>query len=130
MLVIAVMIGGALGALSRYLTTLGIQGWLGGMGWASFPLATLVVNIVGSFLLSLLATLGLRGFVSPTLQVALGTGFLGSLTTFSTFELETHTLLSEGKQGFALVYVLASLVLGYLAILLGRAIAQRIGGNV
>ena len=128
MLVIAVMIGGALGALGRYLTTLAIQEGLAGTELMSFPLATLVVNVVGSFLLSLLVTLSLRGSVPLPLQIGLGTGFLGSLTTFSTFELETSILLADKERGSALVYVLGNLVLGYLAIMLGRALAGRLGG--
>jgi CrcB protein len=128
MLVVGVMVGGALGALSRYLTTTVVQGLVQGNAWASFPLATLLVNVVGSFMLALLTEMGLRGWVAPAWRVAIGTGFLGALTTFSTFELESHLLVRQGELLRAGLYIAANLVLGYLAIVLGRALALRLAG--
>lgn len=129
MLVVGVMLGGALGALTRYLVTLSVQGWMQAGPWPSFPLGTLVVNVAGSFLLAFLTELGLRGWVPPVWRVALGTGFLGALTTFSTFELEAHLLLRSGELGRASLYVGANLVVGYAAILMGRALALRLAGT-
>lgn len=128
MAVLFVMVGGAFGSLARYLLALGAQGALAGTAWARFPLATLLVNVVGSFLLSFLAWFGLHGTLSPTARVALGTGFLGALTTFSTFELESDLLLRDGFGGMAALSVAGNLVLGYGAILLGRALALRLTG--
>lgn len=128
MLIVGVMLGGALGALSRYLFTNLVQGALQGSSYAGFPLATLLVNVVGSFLLAFVTELGLRGLVSPAARVAVGTGFLGALTTFSTFELESQLLVREGEFVRAGVYVLANLTVGYLAILAGRAAALRLAG--
>ncbi|MEJ2288924.1 MAG: CrcB family protein [Deinococcales bacterium] len=113
MLILGVMVGGALGALSRYLVTNVVQGTL---------------QSAGSFLLAFVTELGLRGLVSPSARVAVGTGFLGALTTFSTFELESQLLLREGEFVRAGTYVLANLFVGYLAILAGRAAALRLAG--
>ncbi len=84
------MLAGALGVVARYELTLLIQDWLGGRGsrlflvaavGATFPLATLVINVLGCFLLSLLTTLTLQEVVRPELRLVLGTGFLGAFTT-------------------------------------------------
>lgn len=128
MVVLGVMVGGALGALARYLTGLAVQPALAGGSLASFPLATLSVNVVGSFALSVLTTLGLQGLVTPTVRIAIGTGFLGAFTTYSTFELEADLLLREGRMVQAVVYIGGNLLLGYLAIVLGRGLALRWGG--
>jgi len=108
MLILGVMLGGALGALARYATTNLVQGALQAGAYAGFPLATLLVNVIGSFLLAFITELGLRGLVSPSARVAIGTGFLGALTTFSTFELESRLLVREGELLSAGVYVLAN----------------------
>jgi CrcB protein len=129
MLILGVLVGGALGALSRYGATVALQGWLVGTTYASFPLGTLVVNVAGSFLLSFLTSLGLAGAVPPALRLALGTGFLGAMTTFSTFELEADGLLRSGEVLRAALYVLANLLLGYGAILLGRLAAAPLAGE-
>ena len=115
MTVLGVMVGGALGALCRYLVALAFQG---GSGVFAFPAATFTVNIVGSFLLAFL--LFSSAALSPELKTALGTGFLGALTTFSTFELETLRLFDEGRWAVALAYSLGSLSVGLGAVLLGR----------
>lgn len=129
MVIVGIMVGGALGALSRYALTLWLQSSLSVTSYAGFPLGTLVVNVVGSFLLALVTGLGLQGFVSPVTRLAVGTGFVGALTTFSTFELESDTLLREGLFAQASLYVLGNLVLAYLALLLGRWLAYRLGGS-
>lgn len=128
MLILGVLAGGALGALSRYLVTNVVQTGLQGTNFAGFPVATLLVNVTGSFLLAFVTELGLRGLVSPAARVAVGTGFLGALTTFSTFELESQLLVREGELVRASAYVLANVLVGYLAILAGRAAALRVAG--
>ena len=116
-MILGVMAGGALGALCRYLVNLGFQ------GSGVFPVATFTVNIVGSFLLSFL--LFNTALTLPTeLKTAIGTGFLGALTTFSTFELETFTLFDKGQWLVAVLYSLGSLATGLTAVLLGRWAAQ------
>ena len=112
------MLGGALGAVSRYATSLLIAR-LAPRHAQSYPLATLTVNIAGTFLLSFL--LSLRA--DPTWTVIISTGFLGAFTTFSTFELESHALLRERRPLLMASYVLGSVLLGYAALLFGRWLA-------
>lgn len=124
--VLGVMAGGALGALARYLLTLAVQGPLLRTPYAGFPLATLLVNVVGSFLLAFLVTLAAQDRLSPLWLLTLGTGFTGAFTTFSTFELDAHGLLKGGAVTTALLYVGGNLFLGYGALLLGRLAAARL----
>ena len=119
MKIVAVLIGGALGALSRYGVGLYVQK---NFPMDGFPLATLFVNIVGSFCLALLFFLKLE-HLSPALRIGIATGFLGALTTFSTFELESFVLLEKGRIGPALLYIFGNLILGMLAVILARSIA-------
>lgn len=117
------LLGGALGTLCRYLVTLATQPLTSS---ATFPIATITVNILGCFLIGLLSNLRMTGHISPAWYLALGTGFAGAFTTFSTFELEADTLAQEGAWTLATTYVLASLILGYAALLLGRLTAIRL----
>jgi fluoride exporter len=117
----AVLIGvaGAAGALARYQVGLAA-------GDRSFPWATLGINLVGSFLLGLLVEVaGERGWPDTT-TLPLGIGFLGAFTTFSTFSVETQTMLRDGRTAAAATYVAASLVGGVLAAALGYATARAI----
>ena len=128
MVIAGVMVGGALGALARYATGQWFNtGALAAPGMG-LPLSTLVVNVVGSFLLGLITTVGARGHLSPAVRTALGTGFVGAFTTFSTFELESDALLRGGHTGFATFYILGNLVLGYLALTAGRMLGSRLTG--
>lgn len=137
MKLLLLMTAGALGTAARYGLTLAIQAWLAGRGsrtpsvtWLdpSFPLGTLIVNVIGTLLLSLLVTLVANETVRPEWRLILGTGFLGAFTTFSTFELESEYLLSQGHWLPASVYILGNLLLGFGAIFAGRALALRIVG--
>lgn len=130
MIILGVAVAGALGALTRYgVTELGAR-VLAGTALAGAPLGTLTVNLIGSFLLGLLSGLAPSSFPPPILRVALATGFLGSLTTFSTFELDTAGLFGDGRIGWGAAYVVASVLLGLAALLLGRflAAAGEVGG--
>ncbi len=122
---LGIAVGGALGALCRYGVSLLFQGLLRSTPWSGFPLGTLVVNIVGTFLLALLLFQP-RLSLPPQLRLTVGTGFLGALTTFSTFELETDQLFRSSKAFLGLSYLFGNLLLGYLMILLGRAVALRL----
>ncbi|MEM6429953.1 MAG: fluoride efflux transporter CrcB [Deinococcota bacterium] len=116
MTVVVVMIGGAFGALTRY----GVGLWLG-RRLELFPLATLTVNVVGALLLSILVTASERyAGISPLWRAGVATGYLGALTTFSTFEVESAALIRSGNNLGAMLYVVGNLVLGYGAVLLGR----------
>lgn len=122
MLILGIMIGGAIGAVSRYLTTLWVQRSLGSSPLSHFPLGTLTVNLVGAFLLSFLIFSDYFG-LNQNFKTAIGTGFLGALTTFSTFELESFELISNGSYLLALSNIFGSVLLGLIAVVLGHKLA-------
>lgn len=116
---IYVALGGAGGAMLRYLTGLGVGRLFG----AGFPLGVITVNIIGSFAMGVLAVmLAKRGLMqfSPLLM----TGFLGGFTTFSAFSLEAVTLFERGQTSAALSYVLISVIGSILALMLGFWLAR------
>ena len=119
------MLGGALGALARYGTNLVFQFWLKGSSVAHYPFSTFTVNLFGSFVLSLLFFANYFG-APNSVKLALGTGFIGAFTTFSTFELETLQLVQKGEYTLAFLYVIGSVVLGFAAVLLGRFFALQL----
>ncbi len=125
--VLGVMAGGALGALCRYLVAISLQMPLLQTPYAGLPVATLLVNVVGSFLLAFLSMLAAQNQLGGFWLLTLGTGFVGAFTTFSTFELDSHGLLKSGQLGYALVYIGGNLFLGYSALLAGQAAALRLG---
>lgn len=119
----ALIIGvfGALGCLTRYY----LSGWVYDLCGRAFPYGTFAVNIVGAFLIGLIMEFSLRSSLVPTqLRVGLTIGFLGGLTTFSTFSYETFRLLEDGELLIASVNVLSSvlvcLVFTWLGILAAR----------
>jgi len=90
----------------------------------SFPLGTMVVNVLGCFLIGIFSSFPTdNGGVSPAVRLLLMTGFCGGFTTFSTF-MNEHATLLKGGDGFMLssLYLIASLVLGFIALLAGRQI--------
>ncbi|MEZ5912539.1 MAG: fluoride efflux transporter CrcB [Paracoccaceae bacterium] len=116
---IHVALGGALGAMARYLTNVGAMRLFG----PGFPVGTLAVNIVGSFLMGVLVVvLALKG--GTRLAPLLMTGFLGGFTTFSAFSLDAVSLWERGQGGAAAVYVMASVVLSLAAIVAGLYVAR------
>jgi fluoride exporter len=122
--IVLLIVFGALGTLARYGVAVAAQTWL--PRWAQgFPWATLTVNVIGSFVLALVVFLALGGRVSQDVRLAVGTGFCGAFTTFSTFALETDALLTRGAWFEAGLYVIGNLVLGFVAILLGKALAAQ-----
>ncbi|WP_370229597.1 fluoride efflux transporter CrcB [Cognatishimia sp.] len=116
-----VALGGALGAVLRYLTGLGVLRLFG----AGFPLGVISVNIVGSFLMGLFVVLAERkGLVhlSPFVM----TGLLGGFTTFSAFSLEAVSLFEKGDTVGAAFYVVLSVVASIAALCLGVWLARGI----
>jgi len=93
------------GGLARYY----FSGWVYGLLGRAFPYGTFAVNVVGAYFIGLVMELGLTGTaISGTLRVGLTVGFMGGLTTFSTFSYETFKLLEDGQFGVAFVNILAS----------------------
>ncbi|MGA9993791.1 MAG: fluoride efflux transporter CrcB [Pyrinomonadaceae bacterium] len=114
-------LAGLSGTLSRY--------WLSGVVarryGETFPLGTLVVNLVGCFLAGLLFyLLQERYLVSQTTRTVILIGFLGGFTTFSSFGLQTFTLLQDGEFGFAALNVLASNLTGLFMVWAGYNLAR------
>lgn len=116
--ILAVMIGGALGSLSRY--GLGLLANQPGI-----PMGTWIANVTGSFLIGLFFVWGKeKGLLSDTTYLLLTTGLLGGFTTFSSFSLEVITMALQGQWAKAGFYVLASMGVGlfaaYVGVKLGR----------
>lgn len=110
---IYVVVFGMLGALSRY----GISVWIDA---GDFPVATLGVNLLGCFLLAFVTQYIARvTSLSFKFISAVGTGFIGSFTTFSTFALESSTLIQTGEYVYAGTYIFISLFGGLLMCILG-----------
>jgi fluoride exporter len=121
--IILVAIGGAFGAVARYVVLISPLKSLSN----HFPFPTFSVNIIGSFFIGL----GMIYFTDRTeaneaLRLALFSGFLGSFTTFSAFQFEIYELIRDGSHMSAFVYASASLVIGliglFLGVILGKAI--------
>lgn len=126
MFLIFIALGGALGGVARYLCMIGLSRLVG----ENFPWGTLFVNCLGTFLLGAVFGAG----VVPTedalsferLHALIGIGFCGGFTTFSTFSLQTFSLVTQGKAGRALANVLASVALCLLCAASGYAIFERL----
>ena len=120
-MVLAVAAGGALGASARYLMGVAIGRWIG----HGFPWGTLTVNVLGALAIGLL--IGIFTLVwSPgrTMQAFLTVGFLGGLTTFSTFSLDVVTLAERGQYMPAALYIVASVVVCVACVFAGMALAR------
>lgn len=115
-----VCIGSFFGGGARYLVSKVIQSWAA----ISFPWGTMTVNVVGCFLIGLLSGLSLGGHISPTTKLIMVTGFCGGFTTFSTFMNENLMLGREGAMPTAILYTLASLALGSIAVFIGYQIVK------
>ena len=119
-----IAMGGALGAVSRYVVTLGAAR----LGATGFPYATLTVNVVGSFLIGLfVAWLGGRTEINPALRPLIQVGFLGALTTFSTFSLDALILLEQGRLTQAGLYIAASVLVCLAACFIGLLAGRSLG---
>lgn len=113
-----IMLGGAVGTYLRY----GVGRWFSTQPWGQvFPYGTLFVNVVGSFLLGIVATVVLER-LPPEYQdwyLLLGTGLCGGFTTFSTFEWETFKLVRDGSWALAAGNVLVSIFAGFIGLVAG-----------
>ena len=116
---------GAAGCGARYLISI----WAGQRIGITFPYGTLIVNVIGSFLIALVLESSLRiASFPPNLRLGLTTGFLGGLTTYSSFNYETTTLATTGATGQAMINVAVTLVGCLLAGLAGMGLARQLTG--
>ena len=99
-----IALGGASGAVARYL----VSSWAHALWEGRWPVGTLLVNMLGSFLIGVVFVLIERQIMHPDWRSVLMVGFLGAFTTFSTFSLETITLLEEGHILQAVAYMTVS----------------------
>ena len=115
-ILVAVGVGGALGAMARYL----IAGWVQSPAWTGFPYGIFIVNITGGFIMGVLTeAMALRFNVSPEVRAFLTTGILGGYTTFSTFSLEAAMLIERHAYGQAAFYIAGSALLSVIALFAG-----------
>ena len=125
-----VFLGGGLGAVCRYLATTAIGARFG----MTLPFGTLFVNTLGSFLMALimgflLAMAKTNNLLSEPLRLLLTVGFLGGFTTFSSFSMETLTLIRSGSIVLAIANIAANVLLGLIAAILGLYLAAMIQGG-
>lgn len=120
-MILAVALGGALGALSRYGVGHVTLKTLGG----DFPYATFIVNILGGFFMGVIAELFALKFSSGlALKAFLTVGFLGGFTTFSAYSLEVALMIERGQMLWAALYALGSSICAVLALFAGLALVR------
>jgi CrcB protein len=118
-----VAVFGAAGAVSRY----ALDGWIGNSTRGQFPWGTFAINVIGSFALGVLVALTTERLLPhPGWRVAVGIGFLGAFTTFSTYAYETVRLAEDGTIGLALANAIGMVVVGLAAAALGLAVGRTI----
>ncbi len=112
------MLGGFFGTITRY----SIGEWI--QTDNGFPLGTLLINLLGCFVLGWFLTyFTIRNNIRPEITLLIGTGFIGSFTTFSTFSVETILLFQNGLAFYGTLYVLMSIILGLIFAYLGLKFA-------
>jgi len=120
---LAIALGGAVGAVSRFLVSTQVYAWFG----RGFPYGTLAVNVIGSLLMGFLAIWLLeRSVADPLWRAAILVGFLGAFTTFSTFSMETLILFENGETMRAMGNALLSVVSCIAAAGLGVIVARQL----
>jgi CrcB protein len=119
MLIIGIALAGAVGAPARYFVDRAVLGRMR----TGLPTGTLLINVIGSFILGVLTGLALYHAFPSTPKTILGTGFCGAFTTFSTFAYEVVRLAEQGRRGAAVRTLVAGVVLPTLAAAFGLALA-------
>ena len=124
--VLLIGLAGAIGTVVRY----GVGLWAAKALGTGFPYGTLIVNVGGCFFITLVAHTALATtLVSPTMRLTLMTGFVGGLTTYSSFDFETTNLIRQGSWGLAGLNVAITLVLCFAAGLAGLGLAKKMFGG-
>ncbi|MGU3664727.1 fluoride efflux transporter CrcB [Methylobacterium sp. A49B] len=119
-----VILGAGLGGGARHGVNVAVARLLPGLG---FPLATLIINVLGSFLMGVLAEgFALRGAAGHPARLLLTTGVLGGFTTFSTFSLDAVSLYHRGETAAAALYVVASVGAGLIGLVAGLALVRAV----
>ncbi len=119
--ILAVAVGGGIGATTRYL----VSTWAAGRFGADFPYGTLIVNVAGCFMIGLFMTLTTeRLIVSPYWRLIFAVGFLGGLTTFSSYSYETLRLIEDSDLLPAFYNIGLNLILGFAATWAGIVVAR------
>jgi len=116
---LAIAVAGSAGALLRYVLATQI-----GRLNLRFPLATFVINVTGSLFLGWFLSFVVKHNVSDTTRLAIGVGFVGAYTTFSTVMYESNRLADEGAGFEAILNLLGSLIVGIMAVRLGMILAR------
>lgn len=119
--ILLVAAGGAAGAVARYLVGTAFAHRFG----VEWPWGTLFINLSGCVLIALFLGAGSARFAGPNMRLLLPVGFVGAYTTFSTFEYETLRLFQVGRASAAVAYVLASNLLGFVAVVAGSWLGRR-----
>ncbi len=124
--IVSIAMAGALGALGRWFISLAGYRLFGtGFAWG-----TLIANVLGCFLLGFLMPLCLASAkISDTLRLAITVGFLGALTTFSTFSYESIKYMEDGSWTLAITNIGANLVIGFCATIAGLILARTLLGG-
>lgn len=123
--VLAVGCGGFIGAVSRYLVSILINR----NNISSFPFSTLIINILGSFLIGFLSQLFVQLYPgNKRLNLFLTTGILGGFTTFSTFSLETINLYQNGNTEYAIINIISSITFCLIGVYIGKLAAKFLVG--
>lgn len=118
---LAVAVGGSIGATTRYL----ISTWAAQKFGVDFPYGTLIVNVIGCFIIGAFMTATTERFiVNPYWRLIVTVGFVGGLTTFSSFSYESFKLLDDGSLALAMYNILSNFTLGFLATWLGIMVAR------
>jgi fluoride exporter len=118
---IIISIGAILGANARYW----VAGWAAARFGTDFPYGTFLINLLGSFLMGLFFTLATERFlIDPNIRLLVTVGFLGSYTTFSTYEFESVSLILSGQWFLGLVDLLGSAIMGAIAMIIGMILGR------
>jgi fluoride exporter len=119
-----IAIGAAIGANLRYAVSL----WAASLFGTAFPYGTLMINLIGSFLIGILMALSITRLpLSEPVRLFVVTGLLGGFTTFSSFSYEAYALAVSGNWLLALLYLFGSMLLGFLSVVLAFGLVNLLG---